>query len=295
MHYINVWKCCSCLSKWLGSVCVGSQLVAGKMKMYFFCFECMCVFAESQPLSTCSFCCLKKWREHFKSAIFTTVTDSHCNATSKWKKNCSSDSSKVFHKIALKMFFRIVLKGVLPGVLLYHNYGILLIFLCVLVYCLNNVFEVEYSACRLEIKIGTIIGKRGHHIKKKFIEKKLRLLWKQGDVKKYKQRSFIIVFSRFTANFLVCCKFTAWHECAHTTCALPALLYTLQQMWLTFQCLLVHHFSHSSWETPSAFSVFLALRFILFTSRKCVLFYKSAHELISPLLQLLRYKILQSM
>jgi len=42
----------------------------------------------------------------------------------------------------------------------------LLIFLCMLVYCLYNVLEVEYSICRLEIKIGTIIDKHGHLMKK---------------------------------------------------------------------------------------------------------------------------------
>lgn len=172
MHFINVWKCCACLSKWFGSVCVGSPLVAGRMKMYFFCSECMCMFAESQQLSMCSFCCLKKWWEHFKSAIFTTVTDRDCSATSKCEKNCSSDISKVFHKTVLKNVFQNVFKGSLTRCVAFIIIMVfLLIFLCMLVYCLNNAIEVEYSICRLEIKIGTIIDKHGHHIKKRFIEK----------------------------------------------------------------------------------------------------------------------------
>lgn len=42
-----------------------------------------------------------------------------------------------------------------------------------LVCCLNNVLEGEYSICRLEVKIGTIIDKLGHCIKKELIEKSL--------------------------------------------------------------------------------------------------------------------------
>lgn len=54
-----------------------------------------------------------------------------------------------------------------------------------------------YSIFRLEIKIGTVIDTNGHnvkHINRKHVETFYFEKWKD-DVKKYKQRNFVIAFS----------------------------------------------------------------------------------------------------
>lgn len=40
-----------------------------------------------------------------------------------------------------------------------------------LVYCPSDVLSAENSICRLEVKMGTIIDKHEHHIKKKNVHR----------------------------------------------------------------------------------------------------------------------------
>lgn len=92
-------------------------------------------------------------------------------------KNCSSGISKVFHKSIVKngvCVFRILSEGSLTKCVAFIIILVfLLVFLCMLVYSLNNVLNGKYFICRLEIKIGTITDKLGHRIKKELIEKSL--------------------------------------------------------------------------------------------------------------------------